>query len=49
MGGVLETAITGLTPEQQMEVVKGLARHLVNQGMATPKVLEYLGEQLHRR
>ena len=66
VGGVIETAINGLTPEQQMEVVKGLSKHLVNQGVISAKVrsppfalrcfhsrriqvLEYLGEQLHRR
>ncbi|KAI4736134.1 phosphatidate cytidylyltransferase [Aureobasidium sp. EXF-12298] len=48
VGSVIETAITGLTPEQQMEVVKGLSKHLVNQGIINPKVLEYLGEQLRR-
>ncbi|KAK5201950.1 phosphatidate cytidylyltransferase [Cryomyces antarcticus] len=49
VGSVIETAITGLTPEQQMEVVKGLSKHLVNQGVINPKVLQYLGEQLKRR
>jgi phosphatidate cytidylyltransferase len=48
VGSVIETAITGLTPEQQMEVVKGLSKHLVNQGIINPKVLQYLGEQLRR-
>ncbi|THX67592.1 phosphatidate cytidylyltransferase [Aureobasidium pullulans] len=48
VGSVIETAITGLTPEQQMEVVKGLSKHLVNQGIINPRVLEYLGEQLRR-
>lgn len=33
VGGVIEQAINGLTPEQQMEVVKGLSKHLVNQGV----------------
>jgi phosphatidate cytidylyltransferase len=32
VGGVIEMAITGLTAEEQMEVVKGLSKHLVNQG-----------------
>ncbi|KAF4630431.1 hypothetical protein G7Y89_g7709 [Cudoniella acicularis] len=27
LGGVIETAITGLTPEEQMELVKGIAKH----------------------
>jgi phosphatidate cytidylyltransferase len=32
VGSVLEMAITGLTTEEQMEVVRGLSKHLVNQG-----------------
>lgn len=38
VGSIIETAITGLTPEQQMEVVKGLSKHLVNQGVINSKV-----------
>lgn len=49
VGSVIETAITGLTPEQQMEVVRGLSKHLVNQGVINVRVLEYLGEQFSRR
>jgi len=33
VGGVIELAITGLTYEEQLEVVKGLSRHLVNGGV----------------
>ncbi|PSK40177.1 hypothetical protein B9Z65_8117 [Elsinoe australis] len=46
VGGVIELAITGLTAEQQVEVVKGLSKHLVNQGVISQKVLEYLGENM---
>lgn len=38
-----------LSAEEQMEVVKGLAKHLVNQGVVHEKVLGYLGEQMARR
>jgi len=38
VGGVIEMAITGLTPEEQMEVVKGLSKHLVNQGVIASSV-----------
>jgi phosphatidate cytidylyltransferase len=38
VGGIIEAAITGLTPEEQMEVVKGLSKHLVNQDVISPKV-----------
>lgn len=33
LGSVLETAITSLGPEEQIELVKGLARYLGNQGV----------------
>ena len=32
VGGVIETAITGLTLEEQMDVILRLSKHLVNQG-----------------
>jgi phosphatidate cytidylyltransferase len=38
VGGVIEAAITGLTAEEQIEVVKGLSKHLVNQDIISPKV-----------
>ncbi|KAK5674968.1 phosphatidate cytidylyltransferase [Elasticomyces elasticus] len=46
VGSVIETAITGLTHEEQMEVVKGLAKHLYNQGEVGYEVVEYLGQTL---
>jgi phosphatidate cytidylyltransferase len=33
VGGVIEMAIQGLTLHDQMEVIKGLSQHLVNQGV----------------
>ena len=33
LGGVIETAITGLTLDEQMELVKGISKHLHNQGV----------------
>jgi phosphatidate cytidylyltransferase len=38
VGGVIESAITGLTAEEQLEVVRILARNLVNQDVISPKV-----------
>jgi phosphatidate cytidylyltransferase len=38
VGGVIEAAVNGLTPEEQMEVVKILAKNLVNQDIISPKV-----------
>ncbi|KAF2456067.1 phosphatidate cytidylyltransferase [Lineolata rhizophorae] len=42
VGGVMEAAITGLGPEEQMEVVKGLSKHLVNQGVISSGVGGFL-------
>lgn len=38
VGGVIELAVQGLTAEEQMEVVKILAKNLVNQDIISPKV-----------
>jgi phosphatidate cytidylyltransferase len=38
VGGVIEAAITGLTPEEQLEVVNILAKHLVKQELIPSKV-----------
>lgn len=46
VGTVIETAIQGLSAEEQMEVVKGLAKHLYNQGVIGEKVPEFLGKNL---
>ncbi|KAI6787584.1 hypothetical protein KC337_g18624 [Hortaea werneckii] len=46
VGGVIEMAITGLSAEEQAEVVRGLAKHLVNQGVVGGRVTEWLAENL---
>lgn len=38
LGGVIETVINGLTPEEQMELVKGIGKHLYNQGTVSESV-----------
>jgi hypothetical protein len=38
LGGVIESAITGLSPEEQLELVKGIGKHLVNQGQVSETV-----------
>lgn len=38
MGSVLETAINGLSPEDQIELVKGMGRYLANQGVVAESV-----------
>ncbi|KAI9850713.1 MAG: hypothetical protein M1838_005204 [Thelocarpon superellum] len=48
VGSVIETAITGLSPEEQLEVIKGLSKYLFNQGILSEKVLHCLGPNLKR-
>lgn len=38
VGAVIELAITGLTLDQQVDLVKGLSKHLANQGVVSEKV-----------
>ena len=38
LGTVLETAITSLTPEEQVELVRSMCRYLGNQGVMPPEV-----------
>lgn len=38
VGDVIETAITGLTADEQLELVKGLSKYLYNQGTVSEKV-----------
>ncbi|KAI9696787.1 MAG: hypothetical protein M1836_005149 [Candelina mexicana] len=38
VGGVIEIAINGLSPEEQLEVVKGLSKYLYNKGVVSEKV-----------
>lgn len=47
VGGILETAITSLSPEEQMEVVERLGRYLVGQGIVSDKVGELLDRIRH--
>lgn len=49
VGGVIESAIQGLDTEGQIEVVKGLAKYLVNQGQIEEKALRCLNEMVARR
>lgn len=46
VGSVIETAITGLSAEEQIDVVRGLAKHLFNQGVIDATVPEFLNEHL---
>ena len=42
VGDIIETAINGLTYDQQLEVVRGLGKYLYNQGAASEKVCSCL-------
>ena len=46
VGGVIEAAVTGLSAEEQMEVVKILAKNLVNQDIISPKVGPHSSEYI---
>ncbi|KAI9819354.1 MAG: hypothetical protein M1832_004059 [Thelocarpon impressellum] len=48
VGSVIETAITGLSPEEQLEVIKGLSKYLYNQGVVSETVLQCLAPKLKR-
>jgi phosphatidate cytidylyltransferase len=46
IGSVIEAAITGLTAEEQIEVVKGLTKYLYNQGAVGSNIPEFLNENM---
>ena len=51
LGSVLDSAINGLTPEDQLELVKGMGRYLANQGIVSesvcsPSVLMFIPGEL---
>jgi phosphatidate cytidylyltransferase len=37
-GSIIESAMWGLTPDEQVEVIRGLGKHLYNQGVLSEKV-----------
>ena len=49
VGGVMETVIQGLSPEDQIEVVKGITKHLVNQGVIAESVLACISGEFGMR
>ncbi|KAL1987526.1 hypothetical protein VTN96DRAFT_3453 [Rasamsonia emersonii] len=49
VGDIIETAITGLTADEQLELVRGLSKYLYNQGTVSEKVLSCLNGELVRR
>lgn len=49
VGGLIEAAVTGLTYEEQMEVVRILSKHLVKQEVISSNILQLLSTQVVRR
>ncbi|RVX67972.1 hypothetical protein B0A52_08382 [Exophiala mesophila] len=49
VGSVLESAIVGLTPEEQIEVVKGLSKYMYNQGIVSAETVKCITNELRRR
>ncbi|CAK7564425.1 MAG: phosphatidate cytidylyltransferase [Sporothrix epigloea] len=49
LGSVMELAITGLTPEEQVELVRGIGRYLRNQAIISEEVLACLDGALPPR
>ncbi|PLB45429.1 phosphatidate cytidylyltransferase [Aspergillus steynii IBT 23096] len=49
VGDIIETAINGLTVEEQLEVVRGLGKYLYNQGTVSETILDCLTTELKRR
>ncbi|BCR83917.1 phosphatidate cytidylyltransferase [Aspergillus chevalieri] len=49
VGDIIETAINGLTVEEQLEVVRGLGKYLYNQGTVSETILDCLNTELMRR
>ncbi|KAL2218270.1 phosphatidate cytidylyltransferase [Thermoascus aurantiacus ATCC 26904] len=49
VGDIIETAINGLTVDEQLEVIRGLGKYLYNQGAVSEKILDCLTTELKRR
>lgn len=49
VGGVIEMAVQGLTGEEQVEVLRGLGKYLVGQGMVGSEVGNCLAGLTARR
>lgn len=47
LGSVIESAINGLTPDEQIELVKGMTRYLTNQGVVSHNVCEPKTERFY--
>jgi phosphatidate cytidylyltransferase len=46
VGSLIHTAVVALSPEEQIELVKGLHRYLMGQGIITEKVAKCLNGEM---
>ena len=49
VGDVMQTAVQGLEPDEIIDVVRGLSKYLVNQGIVQDRVLECLTDVVGKR
>lgn len=49
VGDVMQTAVQGLEPEEIVEVIRGLSKYLVNQGMVEDRMLNCLTDVVGKR
>ncbi|KAL6719911.1 phosphatidate cytidylyltransferase [Lecanora helva] len=49
VGDVIQTAVQGLEPDEIVEVVRGLSKYLVNQGMVGDQMLECVTDVMGKR
>lgn len=48
VGSLLQTAVISLSPEEQLELVKGLHRYLTGQGIISDKVARCLSSAIKK-
>jgi phosphatidate cytidylyltransferase len=48
VGSVLHTAVVALSPEEQIELVRGLHRYLTGQGIINEAVARCLGTEMSK-
>lgn len=49
VGNVMQTAVQGLEAEEIVEVVRGLSKYLVNQGLVEERLLDCLIDVVGKR
>jgi phosphatidate cytidylyltransferase len=46
VGSLIHTAVVALSPEEQIELVKGLHRYLTGQGIISEKIAQCLSAEM---